>query len=138
VADLRIQPRQQIAVAIVEHDGRFLVGVRPPGKPLAGLAEFPGGKVLPAEMPAEAAARECREETGFRVVVGPPYRIVDHGYPHGDLTLHFFQCRLADPLEDTTAAEPFRWVGRDELARLDFPAANRALLDELARPAKRD
>ena len=64
------RPSQQIAVAVVEHDGRFLVGLRPAGKPLAGFSEFPGGKVHSGETPAEAAERECREETGLSVVVG--------------------------------------------------------------------
>jgi 8-oxo-dGTP diphosphatase len=125
--------QQQIAVAVVEHDGRFLVGLRPAGKPLAGLSEFPGGKVHPGETPAEAAERECREETGLSVVVGDPYPIVKHDYPHGRLTLHFFRCILAEPIVDATPIEPFCWVGHEELARLEFPEANRALLEALRR-----
>ena len=54
-----------VAIAVVEHDGCFLVGVRPEGKPLAGFAEFPGGKVDHGETPEQAAIRECREESGL-------------------------------------------------------------------------
>jgi len=125
------RPSQQIAVAVVEHDGKFLVGLRPAGKPLAGFSEFPGGKVLAGETPAVAAARECREETGLSVVVGDAYPLVEHDYPHGRLTLHFFRCTLADPAGNATPNEPFRWVRREELAGLQFPEANRSLLAEL-------
>jgi mutator protein MutT len=125
--------RQQVAVAVVEHDGKFLVGLRPAGKPLAGFSEFPGGKVHSGETPAEAAERECREETGLSVVVGDPYPSVEHEYPHGRLTLHFFRCTLADAAEGRIPHAPFRWVRRDELARLEFPEANRSLLERLVR-----
>jgi 8-oxo-dGTP diphosphatase len=126
------RPHQQIAVAVVEHDGKFLVGMRGPGKPLAGFSEFPGGKIHSGETPAEAAARECREETGLSVVVGEPYPTVEHDYPHSRLTLHFFRCTLANPAGNASPVEPFRWVNSAELIRLEFPAANRSLLAELA------
>ena len=51
----------EIAIAVVEHEGRFLIGLRPPGAPLAGLWEFAGGKLEPGETPQMAAARECLE-----------------------------------------------------------------------------
>ncbi len=53
----------RIAIAVVEHDGNFLIGLRPSGAVLGGLWEFPGGKVEPDETPEAAAARECLEET---------------------------------------------------------------------------
>src|SRR5437764_2006476 len=56
-----------IAVAVVEKDGHFLVGQRPEGVSLAGLWEFPGGKIEPGESPEAAAVRECLEETGVDV-----------------------------------------------------------------------
>ena len=59
----------RVAIAIVEQNGQFLVGVRPESVPLAGLAEFPGGKVHDDETAAAAAVRECREETGLQVVI---------------------------------------------------------------------
>ncbi|MBI3839784.1 MAG: NUDIX domain-containing protein, partial [Planctomycetia bacterium] len=57
----------EIAVAVVEGDGKFLIGQRETGVPLAGLWEFPGGKVEPGEPAENAAIRECLEETGWLV-----------------------------------------------------------------------
>lgn len=111
-----------IAVAVVERGDQFLVGRRPDNVPLAGFAEFPGGKVKSAEKAADAATRECLEETGVAVEVIEQISRVQHEYDHGTLLLHFFACRV---LED--AAEPlgtFRWVPREELAMLEFPPAN--------------
>ncbi len=100
-----------IAVAVVEHRGKFLIGRRPEGVPLAGLWEFPGGKVEASETPAAAARRECLEETGLAVVVGEKYPEVLQQYDHDKVHLHFFACTLA---ENTTAEEPptpvgYRW-----------------------------
>ena len=118
----------QIAVAIVQQNGEFLVGRRPTGVPLAGAAEFPGGKVGPDETADEAAARECLEETGIEVVVIDLLAKIEHQYPHGLLCLSFFSCRAAS---NRTPRGSFRWVSHDELRQLDFPPANRAVLELL-------
>ena len=118
-----------IAVAVVEHDGRFLIGRRPEGVALAGLWEFPGGKVRADETPQEAAARECLEETGLIVEIGTAYPQVLHRYEHGLLRLDFFVATPIDP--DQPPAEPFRWVAREELGNYDFPPANEALVRQL-------
>ena len=120
----------EIAIAVVEHDGRFLIGLRPGGAPLAGLWEFAGGKVEPGETPQTAAARECLEETGLAVEVGQPYPDIVHQYDHGRLRLHFFRCRPLDP--QALPAERFRWVTAGELSHYEFPAANQALTAYLA------
>ena len=62
-------PSTLIAIAVVEHEDRLLVGRRPAGVPLSGYCEFPGGKVKPNESSKEAAVRECLEETGLSVIV---------------------------------------------------------------------
>jgi 8-oxo-dGTP diphosphatase len=82
-----------VAVAVVEHDGKFLVGERPEGAPLAGFAEFPGGKVEPGETPEEAAVRECVEESGLHVEIVRELMVKRHQYDHGLLQIHFFLCR---------------------------------------------
>jgi mutator protein MutT len=120
----------RVAVAIVEQERRFLVGIRPASVPLAGLAEFPGGKVHDDEAAAAAAVRECHEETGLRVVVDRKFYSITHRYDHGLLEIEFFLCRLADG-EQSTAIAPFRWVTAGELAMLEFPAANKPVTEIL-------
>ncbi|MGE0759886.1 MAG: (deoxy)nucleoside triphosphate pyrophosphohydrolase [Pirellulaceae bacterium] len=118
-----------IGVAVVERSGWFLVGQRPTGVPLAGFWEFPGGKVGPGETPAEAAVRECREETGLQVTVVHDWGQHVQPYAHGELRLHFLGCTVA---EDRPAPQaPFLWVPRTRLAELDFPVGNRALIGRL-------
>ncbi|MFO0871575.1 MAG: NUDIX domain-containing protein [Pirellulales bacterium] len=121
--------RTLVAIAVVCWHDRFLVGTRPAGSALAGYCEFPGGKVLPGEAPADAAVRECLEETGLAVSVVGEYAPCEHDYAHGQLTLRFFAC---EPRDGATAVRPpFRWLAREELSRLPFPPANAALLARL-------
>jgi 8-oxo-dGTP diphosphatase len=120
-----------IAIAVVEQDGHFLVGQRPPGVPLAGLWEFPGGKIEPDETPESTAVRECLEETG--VEVAPLFRYPEHieTYDHGRVRLHFIACRPQSAKPAKSPREPFRWVRRTDLAGLEFPAGNAALIELL-------
>lgn len=114
-----------VAIAIVRQENQFLVGVRPPGTHLAGFAEFPGGKVNEGETPAAAAARECREESGLDVEPLTELFSTTHQYDHGCLEIHFLECR---PLNfQQLPSSPFRWVNKQELATLRFPAANAPL-----------
>jgi 8-oxo-dGTP diphosphatase len=126
-----------VAIAVVEANDRFLVGVRPEGVPLAGLAEFPGGKVEDGESPETAAIRECFEETGLAVSVTEKYFSKVHQYEHGLLVIHFFRCRLlaASSLNTCLPQLPFRWVTAEELATLEFPAANQQLTEALLKAA---
>jgi 8-oxo-dGTP diphosphatase len=118
-----------IAIAVVEHDGRFLVGRRGADSVLAGCWEFPGGKIRPAEAPSAAAERECLEETGLRVRAEKLLTQTRHAYAHGAVELHFFACRLMDV--DAAPRAPFCWTPRGELAALELPAANHRVLELL-------
>jgi mutator protein MutT len=119
----------RIAVAVVEHEDCFLVGQRPSGVALAGLWEFPGGKVETNETPEQAAVRECWEETGFDVRVVAAYPVHVQHYDHGSVELRFFACSLLG--ESVTPRAGFHWVRREQLAELDFPAGNRGILQLL-------
>jgi mutator protein MutT len=125
----RLPERQEIAIAVVEDHGKFLIGLRPDGSPLAGMWEFPGGKIETGESPAEAAARECLEETGLAVRILGQYPQAVHDYEHARVRLHFFS---GAPLEARrTLPSRFRWVTRNELKDYVFPPANARLISLL-------
>ena len=124
--------RTRIGIAVVESDGRFLVGRRSADIPLPGMAEFPGGKCNNDETPRSCAVRECQEETGLIVMPHEQLATIPWSYPHGEIELHFWKCGLAPGLTpQSPPAAPFRWVARQELATLEFPPANREILDRL-------
>ena len=121
----------EIGIAIVERQGRVLIGRRPEGTALAGYWEFPGGKCAHHETTAEAACRECLEETGLIVKIGRLLDVVEHAYPHGLMRLNFHAAEVRDcagPLPDR-----FRWVSLEDLKCYEFPPANAAVLAELSR-----
>jgi mutator protein MutT len=120
----------RIAIAVVEHEGRFLIGQRPEGLPLAGLWEFPGGKIEAGESAEQAAVRECREETGLIVQPLLRYPPAEHEYTHGAVELEFIACGLVVG-EQSEPQPPFRWIDRKELVKYEFPAANRELIRHL-------
>jgi 8-oxo-dGTP diphosphatase len=124
-----------IAIAVVEHAGRYLIGQRPSGVPLAGLWEFPGGKIEPGESPEAAAARECQEETGIAVEAVGRYPECLQEYDHGRVQLHFIACRPA-ARDALSPQPPFCWVTRQELLQREFPAGNAGLLQLLREERK--
>ena len=113
-----------IGIAIVEQEGRYLVGIRGSDTDLAGKAEFPGGKCRPNESPSDCAVRECQEETGLSVVPVKLLHNQQFDYQHGCVDLHFWICRPTNLFETETGARGFRWVSNSELSSLDFPAGN--------------
>ncbi len=125
----------RVGIAVVEHNGRYLVGTRQPGQALAGYAEFPGGRCLPSECPRECAARECLEETGLEVVPKRRLHAGRHEYPHGIVELEFWLCCLAIPgaqtPDDLEIGGDFHWVAAQSLQSLRFPDANRPVLEIL-------
>ncbi len=127
-------PQREIAVAVVRRGDTVLIGPRPEGVPLAGFWEFPGGKLLPDELPADAAVRECLEETGLPIRVTRTNSVVDHPYEHGTLRLHFVDAVPTEP--KSPPRSPFRWVPIADLDDYRFPPANISVLEALKRTAK--
>ena len=119
----------EIAIAVVEHAGSYLVGQRSGEVVLSGYWEFPGGKVEPGESASDAAARECLEEAGVAVRIVGEYESKLQTYDHGELHLRFF---AAEPIDSN--AKPsggFQYVQLAELANLNFPAGNLELVEHL-------
>jgi 8-oxo-dGTP diphosphatase len=119
-------------IALIRRGDAFLIRQRPAGTVYAGYWEFPGGKLEPGETSAQATARECLEEIGLNVVVGPLRCVVTHRYPHGLVTLSFHDCVTEDPSAEPDPSTGFRWVPIDQLGSLSFPEANEVILAELA------
>jgi mutator protein MutT len=121
-----------VAAAVIERDGRYLITRRLEGTHLAGLWEFPGGKILPGEKPEDALRRELKEELGVEAAVGELIQTVDWTYPEKSVRLLFFRCALAGeptPLE----GQEMRWVAGGDLPSYSFPEADATLIARLSR-----
>ena len=116
-----------VVAAVIEEDGRFLVTRRPHGVHLAGMWEFPGGKIDAGETHAAALQRELREELDTDVDVGELIFDVTHEYPDRAVALYFYRCGLRGVPRPLLGQE-MRWVARDELSSLGFPPADEELI----------
>jgi len=127
-----IGPRLVIVVvaAVIEKDGSFLVTRRLEGTHLAGLWEFPGGKIASGESHAEALRREIREELDADVDVGALLFETQFDYAERAVSLHFYHCTLRGTPRPLLGQE-MTWVPRGELRALDFPPADEELIRRL-------
>jgi 8-oxo-dGTP diphosphatase len=116
-----------VVAAVIERDGRFLVTRRQAGVHLAGLWEFPGGKVAAGESHEEALRREMLEELDTDVAVRSLMSTAAHAYDDRHVTLHFYRCELAAAPRPLLGQE-MRWVPRAELRTLGFPPADEELI----------
>lgn len=120
-----------VVAAVIEENDRFLITRRQNGVHLAGLWEFPGGKIDPTETHADALRREMREELDTDVEIGELVFDVTHAYPDRTVTLYFYRCALKSVPRPLLGQE-MRWVPRAELASLGFPPADEELIRLLA------
>ncbi len=120
-----------VVAAVVEQQGRFLIGRRLRGTHLAGLWEFPGGKVHAGETLEGALRREIEEELGARLDAIEALLHVEHAYPERIVALHFFRARLSGQPRPMLGQE-LRWATRAELGSLDFPPADAELIGVLS------
>jgi 8-oxo-dGTP diphosphatase len=125
-----------VVAAVIEDAGRFLVTRRQAGVHLAGLWEFPGGKIDPAETHGDALRREIEEELGAEVDVGELVLATTHAYPEKTVTLFFYRCTLTGTPRPLLGQE-MRWITRDEMKTLGFPAADETLIRILTQTATR-
>lgn len=122
-----------VAAALIDRDGRVLMAQRPAGKPMAGLWEFPGGKVEPGEIPEAALARELYEELGIDVCIScmMPFSFASHSYEDFHLVMPLFLVRNWDGLPQPRVAADLGWYLPAMLGRLPMPEADRPLVAQL-------
>ena len=120
--------RIDVAAGVLCKDDRFLVTLRPAGKHLAGLWEFPGGKREPGETWEACLTREMKEELDLEVSVGGLLYETSHDYPERTVSLRFYRCRLVTGTPRAIGVQEFQWVARERLADLPFPPADAELL----------
>lgn len=121
------------AVALIDPDGRVLLARRPPGKSLAGLWEFPGGKVEPGETPEAALIRELHEELGIDTWQSclAPLGFASHGYDDFHLLMPLFVCRRWHGIAHPREGQDLAWVRPARLADYPMPPADLPLIPVL-------
>ena len=121
------------ACALIDTDGRVLLAERPAGKSMAGLWEFPGGKIEAGERPEETLIRELKEELGI-VVREPclaPLTFASHAYPDFHLLMPLFVCRRWDGTVMPLEGQRLAWVRPDKLRDYQMPPADEPLIAHL-------
>jgi 8-oxo-dGTP diphosphatase len=122
-----------VACALIDKDGRMLLARRPEGKKMAGLWEFPGGKVNPGELPEAALVRELKEELGIDVAEQnlAPFVFASHAYETFHLLMPVFLCRRWAGKPAAKEGQALAWVPADRLVEYPMPAADRPLIPML-------
>jgi 8-oxo-dGTP diphosphatase len=121
------------ACALIDTDGRVLLTERPAGKPLAGLWEFPGGKVEPGERPEDTLIRELKEELDI-VVREPclaPLTFASHGYANFHLLMPLYVCRRWEGTVTAQEGQRLAWVRPNRLRDYKMPPADEPLIAHL-------
>lgn len=118
------------AVAIVDADGRILLAQRPAGKVMAGLWEFPGGKVKPGETPEDALIRELAEELGIDVTASclAPFTFASHTYSDFHLLMPLYVCRKWSGIPVAREGQQLAWVRPARLGEYPMPPADAPLV----------
>jgi len=122
-----------VAVALVDPDGRVLLAQRPAGKPMAGLWEFPGGKIHAGESPEQALIRELNEELGIdvREVCLAPLTFASHRYETFHLLMPLYVCRRWHGTPLAREGQTLAWVRPSRLREYPMPPADVPLIAAL-------
>jgi 8-oxo-dGTP diphosphatase len=118
------------ACALIDGEGRVLIAQRPEGKSMAGLWEFPGGKVEPGESPEATVIREMREELGVTIEEPclAPFTFASHAYEDFHLVMPLYLCRKWQGSVRPTEGQAVKWVRARELRDYPMPPADKPLV----------
>lgn len=118
------------AVLLIDADNRILLAQRPEGKPMAGLWEFPGGKVETGETPEYTLIREMNEELGIMTGVDclQPVTFASHSYDDFHLLMPVFACRTWKGIPQGREGQNLKWVHKNDLNKYDMPPADVPLI----------
>jgi 8-oxo-dGTP diphosphatase len=121
------------ACALIDADGRVLIAQRPASKDMAGLWEFPGGKLEAGERPEQALIRELREELGIAAKEDclAPFIFASHAYPEFHLLMPLYVCRKWEGLPCPQHHQALKWVFPKDLTRYPMPPADLPLIPML-------
>jgi 8-oxo-dGTP diphosphatase len=122
-----------VAAALIDVDGRVLIAERPPGRSMAGLWEFPGGKVAPGESPEAALVRELREELSIEVceTCVAPFTFASHAYDDFHLLMPLYLCRQWEGDVRPREGQRVKWVRASALRDYPMPPADLPLIPML-------
>jgi 8-oxo-dGTP diphosphatase len=121
------------ACALIDPDGRVLITRRPPGKPMAGLWEFPGGKVEASERPEDSLIRELKEELDIDVQESclAPLTFASHAYEDFHLLMPLYVCRRWEGVVAAREGQEIKWVRPRQLKDYAMPPADKPLIPHL-------
>ena len=122
-----------VACALIDVDGRVLIAQRPEGRPMAGLWEFPGGKVEAGETPEHTLIRELKEELGIDVNEGclAPLTFASHAYDEFHLMMPLYVCRRWEGTMSAREGQKLTWVRPNRLRDFPMPPADIPLIPHL-------
>jgi 8-oxo-dGTP diphosphatase len=122
-----------VACALIDADGRVLIAQRPPGRSMAGLWEFPGGKVEAGEQPEQTLIRELKEELGIDVKEAclAPLTFASHAYDDFHLMMPLYVCRRWEGTITAMEGQQLTWVKPNRLRDYPMPAADIPLIPHL-------
>lgn len=122
-----------VACALIDADNRVLIAQRPEGKAMAGLWEFPGGKLEPGERPEQALVRELKEELGIETKIDclAPLTFASHGYDDFHLLMPLYVCRRFWGIPQPREGQALKWVRANRLRDYAMPAADEPLIPPL-------
>ena len=122
-----------VACALVDPDGRVLMARRPEGKAMAGLWEFPGGKVQPDELPEAALIRELEEELGIDVTAAclAPLTFASHSYEAFHLLMPLYVCRKWSGTAEAREGQELKWIKPARMRDYPMPPADLPLVGHL-------